>query len=161
MSITVTCSSGHTLRVKEKYAGKKGLCPVCKVAVDVPLPVVAVARVAAAAAAMSDSAISSLMRGAARDEPPAAHEDVLHHDGPSGSSVSLASSSFVRRHTKICPKCKKNVLAQYDLCPHCHTYFTNWSEIARRIAMRCPSCGAENPPGALQCDGCGQHLKQH
>lgn len=36
MSIRVVCSNGHTLNVKEKYAGKTGLCPKCKVHVDVP-----------------------------------------------------------------------------------------------------------------------------
>ena len=30
MSIRVVCSNGHTLNVKEKYAGKTGLCPKCK-----------------------------------------------------------------------------------------------------------------------------------
>ena len=152
MSIDVTCSNGHKLRVKEKYAGKQGLCPHCKAAVFVPIPV--------AAARMSDSAILSVVGRPTREEPDTSHEDALHHEPSGGSSMSLASASFVRKHTKVCQKCKSNVLATYDLCPHCHTYFTDWAEIARRMASRCVHCGAENPPNVIQCDLCGHDLRR-
>ena len=37
MPISVTCSHcGHTLSVKEKYAGKKGMCPKCQNTVNIP-----------------------------------------------------------------------------------------------------------------------------
>jgi hypothetical protein len=37
--ISVTCSKcGHTLSVKDKYAGKKGLCPKCQSAIQIPGP---------------------------------------------------------------------------------------------------------------------------
>lgn len=38
MGISVTCPNGHELKVKSKYAGKKGLCPKCpgKVVIDIP-----------------------------------------------------------------------------------------------------------------------------
>ena len=39
MPISVTCSKcGHTLSVKEKYAGKKGLCPKCQATIQIPGP---------------------------------------------------------------------------------------------------------------------------
>src|SRR5688572_10515833 len=37
--ISVTCAKcGHTLSVKDKYAGKKGLCPQCQNAIHIPGP---------------------------------------------------------------------------------------------------------------------------
>ena len=37
--ISVTCSKcGHTLSVKDKYAGKKGLCPKCQATIQIPGP---------------------------------------------------------------------------------------------------------------------------
>lgn len=36
MSIRVTCRNGHSLKVKDSWAGKVGLCPVCKVQIIVP-----------------------------------------------------------------------------------------------------------------------------
>ena len=35
-SIETTCENGHTFRVKKKYAGRQGKCPVCSVSVFVP-----------------------------------------------------------------------------------------------------------------------------
>jgi hypothetical protein len=37
MSIEVTCPNGHWLRIKEKYAGKQGGCPICRAPVCVPV----------------------------------------------------------------------------------------------------------------------------
>jgi len=37
MSIEVTCPNGHRLKIKEKYAGKQGTCPVCRAPVCVPV----------------------------------------------------------------------------------------------------------------------------
>jgi len=38
MGIPVTCPNGHEFKVKDKYAGKKGLCPYCKGQVAVRVP---------------------------------------------------------------------------------------------------------------------------
>ena len=38
MSIQVVCPNGHVLKVSDEYAGKTGLCPVCKSRVRVPQP---------------------------------------------------------------------------------------------------------------------------
>ncbi len=37
MPIKIICPNGHSLTIKGKYAGKKGLCPICKATVEVPL----------------------------------------------------------------------------------------------------------------------------
>jgi len=36
MSIKVTCPNGHSLKIKTKYAGKTGRCPICKARIIVP-----------------------------------------------------------------------------------------------------------------------------
>lgn len=36
MSIAVTCSCGKSFRVKDEYAGRRGKCPACGVAVTIP-----------------------------------------------------------------------------------------------------------------------------
>ena len=38
MGIAVTCPNGHQFKVKDKYAGKKGLCPYCEGQVLVRIP---------------------------------------------------------------------------------------------------------------------------
>jgi len=36
MSIRLICPKGHQLKIKTRYAGKRGLCPVCKAPIVVP-----------------------------------------------------------------------------------------------------------------------------
>ncbi|NQT13029.1 MAG: hypothetical protein HQ582_09795, partial [Planctomycetes bacterium] len=38
MSIQVVCPNGHVLKVSDDFAGKMGLCPVCKARIKVPQP---------------------------------------------------------------------------------------------------------------------------
>jgi hypothetical protein len=38
MSIKVKCRKGHSLKVKERYAGRKIRCPACKSGVHIPVP---------------------------------------------------------------------------------------------------------------------------
>ncbi len=38
MGIQVHCPNGHVFKVKDKYAGKKGLCPKCEGQVVVQVP---------------------------------------------------------------------------------------------------------------------------
>src|SRR5215475_10412446 len=38
MGIQVECPNGHTFKVKDKYAGKNGLCPHCEGQVIVQVP---------------------------------------------------------------------------------------------------------------------------
>ncbi len=37
MSIRTVCANGHKLKIKNKYAGKAGSCPVCGARMRVPL----------------------------------------------------------------------------------------------------------------------------
>ena len=146
MSIEVVCPSGHVLHVKDKFAGKAGLCPICRARVEVPLP-----------ALISDDEIANLLTQPA-DDASDVHSHVMDQKLSDSSSVSLVGSSILNQRTKTCPKCKSEVPRTYDLCPHCHTYFTNWGEIARRMSVRCPRCGTNNPSKRSRCFDCGEKL---
>jgi hypothetical protein len=147
MSIRFICPNGHELNVKDKYAGLTGLCPRCQVRVLVPVP----------AAKLSDDAIVDLL----------VHQDPRHHDGQpvdagSSSGSSLRGLSPLNRGMKICPKCRREVRAVYDICPHCRTYFTDAGEINRRMIQACKQCGAEYEPHliVIWCKKCGADMRQ-
>jgi zinc-ribbon domain len=153
MSIEVKCPNGHTLKVKDKYAGQTGLCPKCQSRVLVPKLV----------PEMSEQAILDCI-----GPPPPADNDLPVHQDPSlidpsgsASGTSLLRSSLLGRSMKTCPKCRAEVRIAYDLCPHCHTYFTDTAEVVRRIVEHCPHCGAEHLPGDRRCANCHTELRGH
>jgi len=126
MGIPVTCPHGHQFKVKDKYAGKKGLCPFCKdqVAVRVPDPSTSDAlskaayRVAAeqhggpsaaAAAATSESSIFD-DAGSGNSQDP-------------GASCSMLGSSVIRHNIRC--KCGESVPMWFAKCPKCGVFFEN------------------------------------
>ena len=115
MGIKIKCPNGHELNVKEKYAGKTGLCPQCQAEVQVPTP----------GAISDDEIIAILGRPPAMkpNYPPPAEESVLDAPKPpeseeKSSGISLLGSSFVRRK-KVCPKCCHLVSYAFKQCPRC------------------------------------------
>ncbi|MGE0760344.1 MAG: zinc ribbon domain-containing protein [Pirellulaceae bacterium] len=154
MPIAVTCPNGHKLKIKEKYAGQTGLCPHCQARVLVP--------------ALNEDAVLDFLGPAPPPPPPEEDPDsmpVYQEPARTGSGASsimsgthIHGSSILVRKTKICPKCKHQIAAKFDLCPHCGLYFTNWDEIERRLHLRCPSCSSEYVPGTATCADCGQTL---
>lgn len=160
MSIEVTCPNGHTLKVKDKYAGQTGLCPRCQARILVPEP---------ATAGLSEDAIVDLLGPPARDDLQSTRGDLqsmpVHQDprhlvssgDPSMSGSSILSAS----PTRDCPKCRKQVAAIYRICPSCWTYFsdTGGSSIIKKVRMACPSCGTEVIPGDHRCANCGIDLR--
>jgi hypothetical protein len=117
MAIEVTCPQGHRLRVKESFAGKKGLCPVCKTPVLVPKP--------------EKNAVSE--------------DDILNFIGPSTSGVlgraltpeeiqelEQAGSQIghSNNHTphKVCSKCNQEISSASHICPFCHTYIAELAD---------------------------------
>ena len=128
MSIEFRCPNGHLLKVKDKYAGQTGLCPKCQARVLVPKPV----------EAMSEQAICDLIGPPEEDDIPVHQERQLQDPSSGASGSSLIQAAMSARETKICPKCKHEVRVCYALCPFCHTYFSDASEIMRRSKPREP-----------------------
>ncbi len=125
MPIEVTCPNGHALKIKEKYAGKTGLCPRCQAAIQVP-PLAAqsvprsiddlidlVPRPPAAKQAAFDPA--------ADDDDPAPTTTMAH--SPSRTGESLLSSSSLVKHQKKCPKCYQVSPIWYARCQRCDYVF--------------------------------------
>ena len=125
MGIPVTCPNGHSFKVKDKYAGKKGVCPYCTDQVIVRVPDASTSealskaayRIAAeehggpsAAAAAAAAAASSIFDDA----------DSSNAQDPS-SSCSMLGSSVIRHNIKC--KCGERVPMWFAKCPKCGHYF--------------------------------------
>lgn len=157
MSIRFKCPNGHEMNVKDKYAGLTGLCPHCQTRVLVP---------SSTPDKLSDDAILELLGPPAEDpDGLPVHQDARHRNvGPDDTSASsgssLAGMSPLHRGMKTCPKCKKEVRSVYDICPYCRTYFTDVSEIVRRMDLTCKKCGTEyeHHRTVTKCEVCGADL---
>ena len=117
MGIQVRCPNGHDFKVKDKYAGKKGLCPYCPGQVTVRVP----------DAASSDNLSRAAYRAAAEEHgatvPATGSSSVFDDHGETtdpGLSASLIGSSAIR-HNIIC-KCGEKVPMWFAKCPKCHQF---------------------------------------
>jgi hypothetical protein len=125
MGIPVTCPYGHHFSVKDKYAGKKGICPYCEGQVVVRVP-----------DALSSKGLVQDVTRAVRDErkgkgtmPSLSDSSVLdslpNEEKPAGSSSgSFMSSSVVRHHVRC--KCGESVPMWFAKCPKCGTYLEHF-----------------------------------
>jgi hypothetical protein len=120
MGIRVECPNGHVFKVKDKYAGKKGLCPHCEgqVIVLVPDALSEVGEVLQQEAIQRRQAAQHHVTPTGThvfDDP---HEEVA---GPgSGTSGSLLGSSVIRHNIRC--KCGEHVPMWYARCPACGAY---------------------------------------
>jgi hypothetical protein len=116
MGIRVECPNGHVFKVKDKYAGKKGLCPHCEGQVIVIVP----------DAITAHEASDVLQREAIQRRHGISDSHVF--DDPqegaaapsSGTSGSLLGSSVIRHNIKC--KCGEHVPMWYARCPACGQY---------------------------------------
>jgi anti-sigma B factor antagonist len=117
MAIVVTCPNGHSLRVKNEFAGKSGLCPHCRARVRVPNPAQAfeeeIATILGAPKVYSRSPIPS-------DDEESIHQAAPQNDAREQSGISLLGSSFLRRK-KVCPRCCNITSVTFTTCPRCGT----------------------------------------
>jgi hypothetical protein len=122
MGIRVECPNGHVFKVKDKYAGKKGLCPHCEGQVIVHVP----------------DALTSDMSDVLQQEAIQRRQSAQHHhasssgshvlddphevvaSSPSGTSGSLLGSSVIRHNIKC--RCGEHVPMWYARCPACGAY---------------------------------------
>ena len=108
MGIQVKCPHGHVFKVKDKYAGKKGLCPHCNGQVEVRVPDLFTATQAA--------------EKVVERTPPASYNDESifddEHEATSNTSGSLLGSSVIQ-HNVSCASCGQRVPMWYAKCPSC------------------------------------------
>lgn len=114
MGISVSCPNGHEFKVKDKYAGKKGLCPYCEGQVFVRVP----------DAVSSKDLTNAALRAAAEEHgaAPAASASVFDdpHPQDSGTSGSLLGSSVIRHNIRC--KCGERVPMWFARCPKCKEF---------------------------------------
>lgn len=118
MSIQVVCPNGHVLKVADEYAGKVGLCPVCKSRVKVPTP---------SEEQLSEDAIMDIL---GRYYPGKAKRklsdvsDLAAADAPRALKAAEANTlaGAPAPPKKSCPHCNREIVAGIRICPHCHTY---------------------------------------
>ena len=116
MGIPVTCPHGHQFKVKDKYAGKKGLCPYCEGQVLVRVPDALSSktmREAVHRAAAADRASSSNKKIAAGSASVLDDSQILD----SSTSGSLLGSSVIRHNVKC--RCGESVPMWFAKCPKC------------------------------------------
>jgi hypothetical protein len=126
MGIRVECPNGHDFKVKDKYAGKKGLCPHCEGQVLVQVPDALSAT--ETSAQLQREAIQR--RQAAQHHTPSQSSSGSHvFDDPaeavasapsSSASGSLLGSSVIRHNIKC--RCGQHVPMWYARCPACGAY---------------------------------------
>ncbi len=114
MSIRVVCPNGHSLKIKNKFAGQTGMCPICKSRILVPAPKEEV---------VGEDSIMDILSpeesGLSEIEAETPEFDTETGDVWSGMGGSVAP--------KICSKCLEEIPGDARICPHCKTYVANLS----------------------------------
>lgn len=116
MSIRVVCPNGHALQVKSELAGKTGLCPICKVRIQIPAP---------HPEGFSEDSIMGLLGGGFSPPVKAAPQ---HDKAASAGSWGTEQRETQKPPKKGCSKCKQEVPTGTTICPHCHTFIGNLSD---------------------------------
>ncbi len=113
MGIQVECPNGHHFKVKDKYAGKKGLCPHCVGQVVIRVPDALNSK--ATNDAYRQAVTEEIRHKAATQTDSSVFDDTLHDDA--SSSGSLLSSSVIRHNIKC--SCGQAVPMWFARCPGC------------------------------------------
>src|SRR3954468_21368360 len=106
MGIQVECPNGHTFKVKDKYAGKKGLCPHCEGQVIVQVPDALTATPASDVLQREAVGRREGVQRRPAPQPSSSGSQVFDDptEGPapasSGTSGSLLGSSVIRHNIK-------------------------------------------------------------
>jgi hypothetical protein len=118
MGIRVECPNGHVFKVKDKYAGKKGLCPHCEGQVIVLVP----DALSEVGEVLQQEALQRRQAAQHHVSPTGTHVFDDPHDEPAGpgTSGSLLGSSVIRHNIRC--KCGEHVPMWYARCPACGAY---------------------------------------
>lgn len=137
MPIRIRCPNGHLLEVKQKYAGRVGLCPRCHVRVRVPT----------LDELYDEQIIAVLDRPRPADvEEEASDQHVLDVPPKDGSGISLTGSSMLRKQ-KVCPQCYHVASFSFTHCPTCGT------PLSRDPSDKAEESGSSGEPEAKGPDG--------
>jgi hypothetical protein len=121
MGIPVNCPNGHHFSVKDKYAGKKGICPYCEGQVVVRVP-------DTLSSPDVQKAYSQAYREERKGRPPSNSDssvfDNVTDEGASSSSSSMLGSSVVRHHIRC--KCGHLVPMWFAKCPKCGIFIEHF-----------------------------------
>lgn len=118
MGIHVRCPNGHEFKVKDKYAGKKGLCPHCPGQVKVQVPATSEEEIVQAAFKVAAEEHGA---GAAAAAAASVFDDHGPDDFDPTASASLMNSSVVRHDIRC--KCGERVPMWFAKCPSCGHFF--------------------------------------
>lgn len=113
MSIEVLCPNGHALHVKEAYAGRVGLCPLCKARIEIP---------AVHQPHLTEEAILAYLGPVEASRGQVAQTSVGAGGWDPHSPVSASPPK------KSCEKCNREILATTHICPFCHTYIAGLTD---------------------------------
>lgn len=122
MGIQVKCPRGHIFKVKDKYAGKRGLCPHCPEQTIVEVPAKDSSEVMSKAYVKAVEEEQRAQRKAAEatadNDGSSSIFDDIPQEMDSSTSGSLLGSSVIRHNTK-CGFCNESVPMWYAKCPKC------------------------------------------
>ncbi len=143
MSIEVMCPNGHSMRVKNEFAGKSGLCPYCKARITVPNT--STVRVASGSTGVSEDDLMAFL-GPPRPAPQTVVAEALPnqpakppradaivprphwpHDEPAKKTGAVSLRAVFVHRRRVCPKCCEIVPFASKECPHCQTSLSGWS----------------------------------
>ena len=118
MLIEVRCPNGHVLHVKERHAGKIGVCPHCSAPVRVPLAV----------SVHGDDSPKDPSTHQAPSESVVLQES--RHDRMEWASASKAPGSFAPAGKgKLCLGCGRIVSQSFAICPQCGTPVSSYRHL--------------------------------
>jgi anti-anti-sigma factor len=121
MLIVVRCPNGHVLHVKDKHAGRMGVCPRCSAPIRVPLPDQAHGddRIGVVPASQRPSE-AVVLKGP-------------RHDGADQTSATGPPIFFSPLEKgKLCLECGKIVSQSFTICPRCGTPISTYRHLVVR-----------------------------
>jgi hypothetical protein len=121
MGIPVKCPNGHTFNVKDKYAGKKGICPYCEGQVVVRVPDVLTSK-------QVNDAVVQAVREDKKGVLPSLNDSSVFDSLPDTKSPETSGSllgSSVVRHNIRC-SCGQSVPMWFAKCPKCGRFIEHF-----------------------------------
>ena len=97
LSIQFNCENGHRIRAELKHAGQHGICPRCRVPIQVPLLPANKKR----SPAITESGVMRVL---------------------SDADLAAPKSEPLESPKRSCPRCKKPLSTEVTLCRHCKLY---------------------------------------